>query len=1500
GELDVAWLAEQIRLNEGIAALDLAGAGLTTEDVVLICSALEVNTTLEKLDLEGNEICADGLKAIARMLLINKTIRELKIGNQEVVIDTETERILAEAISKNEFILVFTLNIKNQTYWIQIDKALARNTAAYALWQSKKNRKTIYVEETEQVTTTRVNKEITKKAEDDETEEFVVVEQKDASPAVAVAGAAAAVVATVESSYGDASAQSSYGEVSAQSSYSEADVGQSSYGTSTLTDTTVVETVVASSTKTSSEVTETVIEEVSTSAITETVVEKTEGVNVQAEVVAVEATSSDYLVADSAAQPNSYGSETVMVEGALSGYGLAESSKDIAVNSYTTEAASTEGVSTVVESTQTNVVATESSEAEVATVVVSETTTVADSPQAEVVVVKSSATDASYSATDASYSAADPSYSVDGASSYAAANEATATENVDPAKVTTIVESTQTKIGEIAVAGIVVESAQTEVSVVEQTSSETVVVEADVAEVVVVEAAGYGAASDGAGNGDSKEIDAELTAASTDSTTVVETTETVIGEITEVADAGQTEVVASEVMASETVGGSDGAASKTTKTVTTTTTTTTTTTSAAEVVAEGEVVGESSSKAATVVTNSTTVVVETKTDFTLIIVIISVLIAILAVVVVLLLPGEIEVIELDVVESVVLAGDVVPLLFAGAYAFSNVILWVNNDVNAPLAVLPRVVDLLAKTVPVGGLSLVNSTEALDAALARAIKPEETLVFCIGANDCTKALITNETLQSLGSESYHIVTQKKEASATILAVDGLNAFESGDRQPNSMRIQKEWSHGNRGLAYGIYAALEELGFAFLHPLEPSIPPQLSLKELSAAFHESPRWKKFRGIHYHTQHPLELTPFLQGFGPNGIDDQGGWEGQIPEFASFCEWLVANKQNAVEWPLLEGHTWMDWARSDVRIQRLKTIADIAHAYGIMVGMDVPIAFAQQHSFRLLKNGNGKAEHFEEEKKEIEESIDWVMRAGFDFLGTESGTSEFTHSSPETMLAWMNAAADYAAEKYDITMFIKVHCSAGQIAPGFVDPRNQKDINFNMLPHFASSNLGVLPHTVEAYSLDDPAPTYGNKDFKYIREFLNWQLEEAKRPVVFYPETAYWVSVDIDVPLFLPIYFERRFHDLRLIAADEDNSTSKNRMDGQLIFASGWEWGYWLNDALAARSAWNPYSEIKDDKEALRQLLRPLTQHFNSEGDKKDAENLIIEWTTVEKDLLLYGQLEGKGPLDSVLRKNGQGYLQGWDTWDDVSKILGHLTQPDRLGLVEFKHADGWFSHVKDHLWKHKKIDVDAEYVAHIRHLLVEMDAKFADLSKRTSALAAKAPQYTADLWDDIADSARMTALRAHQILSLYEYIHEEKKHGKNRALAKESMATLHTAQEIVNAREKRYRVDAERVAGWTNLNTAHQPTAYAFNYLWTVRSLHYWWRDAAEALNDNHRTESASFANIIDPVEVGIGSGLLLTVAEDVAEFLSAFGVGTNYFDLAEKEPHYPEYIKGWSEP
>lgn len=109
----------------------------------------------------------------------------------------------------------------------------------------------------------------------------------------------------------------------------------------------------------------------------------------------------------------------------------------------------------------------------------------------------------------------------------------------------------------------------------------------------------------------------------------------------------------------------------------------------------------------------------------------------------------------------------------------------------------------------------------------------------------------------------------------------------------------------GAVVGSYAALELLGFAFLHPLDPYFPVQISSHQICSSPHararnsrkiqrsittkqcgksatllkpscavsitESPYWPE-RSFHIHTQHPLELTEVLQGhdipqLGPHG---------------------------------------------------------------------------------------------------------------------------------------------------------------------------------------------------------------------------------------------------------------------------------------------------------------------------------------------------------------------------------------------------------------------------------------------------------------------------------------------------------------------------------------------------------------------------------------------------------------------------------------------------------
>ncbi|MGB1062746.1 MAG: hypothetical protein ACPGZU_21565, partial [Ketobacter sp.] len=359
-------------------------------------------------------------------------------------------------------------------------------------------------------------------------------------------------------------------------------------------------------------------------------------------------------------------------------------------------------------------------------------------------------------------------------------------------------------------------------------------------------------------------------------------------------------------------------------------------------------------------------------------------------------------------------------------------------------------------------------------------------------------------------------------------------------------------------------------------------------------------------------------------------------LTEWERFLEWAVANRQNRVEWFLLMAESWQPFADSPERQRRLNILVDMAHQWGLAVGIDAPIVFRQQHAWTMVRQSGNELE-------QIRSAIDWLDRAGFDYFEIEMGFSEFTHPDDQLMLDWMNEVARYSWQQYGKRSYVKVHCTQDQQAENFTDPRTGKPLNFNFLPYYADPLLGVMPHTVQYYDLQGPAYTYSNDNFNFMHDYL--RLEAGRREVLYYPETAYWVSYDIDVPLFLPLYADRRLFDLRLIARDESNG---NPIQGQVNFSSGWEWGYWLNDVITARAAWNPLLNIPDHKTALEHALQAVVKPFA--GTATDVTAILLDWIDLQQRLFIQGEVNGVAPENPALL-NAQAYLQGWEAWDDVA---------------------------------------------------------------------------------------------------------------------------------------------------------------------------------------------------------------------------------------------------------
>ncbi|MEX0798754.1 MAG: hypothetical protein WD025_04890, partial [Bacteriovoracaceae bacterium] len=321
----------------------------------------------------------------------------------------------------------------------------------------------------------------------------------------------------------------------------------------------------------------------------------------------------------------------------------------------------------------------------------------------------------------------------------------------------------------------------------------------------------------------------------------------------------------------------------------------------------------------------------------------------------------------------------------------------------------------------------------------------------------------------------------------------------------------------------YYGLQKLGFLFPHPrMQISPKKEDILKKCGVKAIFSPAFR-YRGFHLHTLHPSE---WVHGF----------HMGRSEIAFDTVRWMARNSQNVMDLSLLRQD-------DEVIFNRLKRPFELARSLGVYTGVALGIAFQQQNSYKLvplwrtLFDGPSLASL----QNNLQKLFDGLPLS---FVNLEAGTSEFTPVNYERSLKWINKAGEVAA-KNSAAAFIKIHVSSNQ--------RNAKYGNFNFLPKRADPSIGVLPHTVFFYGLyDEKAPMYGNKNFHHIRDFA---LEEnQKRPVWHYPETSYWIGMDVGVPLFLTDYLLARSEDMRQLR--------KNNLDGQINFTTGQELGYWLFD--------------------------------------------------------------------------------------------------------------------------------------------------------------------------------------------------------------------------------------------------------------------------------------------------------------------------------------------------
>ena len=518
----------------------------------------------------------------------------------------------------------------------------------------------------------------------------------------------------------------------------------------------------------------------------------------------------------------------------------------------------------------------------------------------------------------------------------------------------------------------------------------------------------------------------------------------------------------------------------------------------------------------------------------------------------------------------------------------------------------------------------------------------------------------------------------------------------------------------GVAIGALALLQEVGWAFLHPMRIVAPlgrPAGLAAALKAVSSRKAPALAFRGSHVHAEHPSELANVLNGFDAGGgWEDRAAWQVLVPEWCRYLLWALAQGQNHVEWSLLSGKAYAAFDVSVERQSRLAALVALAKSLGFAVGIDAPFTQEQEHGWRVW---NTPATDPDPWAHATRPRLDYLMHAGFDYIQSELGTSELTEGgSVLTLMRLLNqTAAHLNSERFanssapTARFMLESHVSGGQTVPGLPDPLHPgQDLNFNWLPYYFDPSIVTRPHTVQIHSL---APTYGGTNFSATVDFIKLMTHTSSvngtvhgpRDVVWYPETNYWCNYDVDVPLFLaPIYALSRLDDLRRVQAAAQPSQGRRAgaasrpLAGQAIFESGWQWCSYLQNVVATRAQWVDLvchggtssatmpacpatAEVLATimAEAFWPLAAAAALTSPAQPNATALATTLADIAALQHSLVVLGTWAG-APPKSYEMTTGQAYLQGFDAMADVFFLLKRhanlsiTSQPDRLPLTDF----------------------------------------------------------------------------------------------------------------------------------------------------------------------------------------------------------------------------------------
>ncbi|HEY8041514.1 MAG TPA: hypothetical protein VIF15_17025 [Polyangiaceae bacterium] len=559
-----------------------------------------------------------------------------------------------------------------------------------------------------------------------------------------------------------------------------------------------------------------------------------------------------------------------------------------------------------------------------------------------------------------------------------------------------------------------------------------------------------------------------------------------------------------------------------------------------------------------------------------------------------------------------------------------------------------------------------------------------------------------------------------------------------------------------LVSGAYALLEELGARFFHPKQELV-PALGAPRLPQAIDVWRRpMAKRRGLQPHTLHPIE---YLATFMEPGADN-------LADAKRFVDWLVKTGQNLVQWPLLATVDWASWK------PHAQAILDYAHSRGVRVG-----AVPQVWGGAALQNNVVLVTDASKWRAQMSAALDHLMELPWDFV--ELALGEFTGADPQQIIDWLSYATDYLVTK-DPAIEVDVQNHVGNYPQLWVQYQGQRTFYYH-LPQYSDARLGQSVHTLSLFDVYREWATYAHPDFHLQHDYLLKEL--PTRRVSYFPESAYWISADIDVPAFLPEHLHARWLDIHGLSA-EIADRGLPPLGGHVTFTSGHEWGYWLTDYLVAKMLWEPGAPLDHF------LAHYAAAYGSCENDVTAA-------------LSSYVKLQTSYLFDHRLLS----YVQGENSTVDEGYLAGLETHPRRLAFEQVAAMGA---------------DERAGFEATIVQALESFAAESQPIEDAVAARCRGADAALAPWCDELWDGIAIVRLRAQHAALLYRAVLAYAGGGDGMPLVDRAARVTDQAAQVVARREAQYRFDLDRVAG-----NPKNPTIYGFGYLRPAHTQCYWRR-------------------------------------------------------------------------